>query len=138
MAVIDTIEKWRLAISYLKKTNHFGDIITDVEIGTGVAECYVLESSTLTNITPDNTTLETALDNANIDISDQQQQASDDSTAYTDLLNAADAGITQITNDIASLASASSLAEAKPIIDNLLDRQLKIIKAIRGLVRNKV
>lgn len=67
----------------------------------------------------------------------EQQQKASDSTAFTDLLSKAQAGIAQIADDKTALAAATSLADVQPILDNLLTRQIRMIKALAGIVREK-
>lgn len=68
MAVLQTTEDFRKAIAYLQSVDYFGAVILQLNIGDTVAECEVLDDATLTDITPDTPTLESALDNANADI----------------------------------------------------------------------
>lgn len=50
-------------------------------------------------------------------------------------LDTVDAGITQCNSDITALANITTLAEAKPILEHLLNRQKKIMQASKILVQ---
>lgn len=65
----------------------------------------------------------------------QQTQATD-GTSRTDLLAQAAAGIQQIADDRTALAAATTLAQVRPIVDNILVRQERIIKALRAVLRS--
>lgn len=72
MATITTIAEWREAISYLTSIDYFGTI-TSTEIGETLNECFILDDETKTDITPDTSTLESALDSALLAATESQQ-----------------------------------------------------------------
>lgn len=76
MATLQTINDFREAITYLRKIDYFGDTTLHIGIGDTVAECEVLDDETLTILTPDTPTLETALDGALADMAAQETVAS--------------------------------------------------------------
>jgi hypothetical protein len=87
MAILQTTEHFRQAIAYLQSTNHFGGAILQVNIGDTVAECEVLDDETLTILTPDTATLESALDGANATIATTQAEVTQANSAKTALQN---------------------------------------------------
>jgi len=66
-----------------------------------------------------------------------EQANDDDNSSLDNLLASAQSGLTQIANDQIALQAAASLADAKPILTNLLNRQEKIIKALDAFIRRR-
>ncbi len=75
MAILQTIEDFRRAVAYLQSINHFGAVVLSLNVGDTVAECEVLDDDTLTDVTPNTATLESALDSANTQLTTAQTQA---------------------------------------------------------------
>lgn len=75
MAILQTTEDFRKAIAHLQSVNHFGGAILQMNIGDAVEECEVLDDDTLTILTPDTPTLESALDSALVELSASENKA---------------------------------------------------------------
>lgn len=83
MSAIISTEDFRKAVAYLQSTNYFGAVVLSLNIGDIVAECEVLDDDTLTDITPDTATLESALDSANAQLTEQAAVATVQANAKT-------------------------------------------------------
>jgi hypothetical protein len=109
MATVDTVQKWREAVSYLSSTDYFGTGIV-VEVRDLIAECHVLDKDTATDITPNTATLEAALDSAHVVIATENNI----STAKGDikeLADKADNHATRIALCFAAILESENLAE---------------------------
>jgi 5-deoxy-D-glucuronate isomerase len=94
------------------------------------------------NITPENeATVSMALDTIILahnaaTLTTSQQEAATDSGERATLLQQAVSALVQIENDKAALVAAGSLAAVKPIVQNMLNREERIVKALRAIIRN--
>lgn len=59
-----------------------------------------------------------------------------DKQKLDDFVDTAAAGIAQCQNDAALIASASTLADFRTIVDHINNRQLKIMQALKYLAEN--
>jgi len=69
------------------------------------------------------------------DLTSEQQEKITDSNSFDDLLATAQAGIDQIVNDKITVNNAAIPADIKIVLNNLLNRQTKEIKALAGIIR---
>jgi hypothetical protein len=149
MAILQSTEDFRLAIAYLQSVNHFGAIVLQLNIGEIVAECEVLDDATLTDITPDTATLESALDNANAEITQSENVATEDESERATLLSQYNAAITQIGNDQASIANGKTAMQGVPnsvtrtvilgmldVMEHIVNRDERELKALRAILRS--
>lgn len=107
MATVDTTDKFRTAVAQLQSENYFGNVILQLNCGDTVAECEVLDDVTLTVLTPDTATLESALDSANT------------ASASQTTIESAQAGL----KDKVSLAS-SNADNIKTLFNAVLDQTI--------------
>lgn len=144
MATLQTTEHFREAIRYLQSVNHFGSVILQLNIGDTVAECEVLDDATLTDLTPDTATLESALDSANADIAVQEAQATVQASAKTQAAaipswaswTEAEALAWHDTN-ITNALPVANLAAANTVLDKLATENRALIRMVIAL-RNQL
>lgn len=89
------------------------------------------------DITPNEATLQQALIDLASQQATEQAQVTEDNDAFSDLLTIANAGLTQIANDLTALDTATTIASIKPIVQNALNRQDKMLRVMRGIIRRK-
>lgn len=81
--------------------------------------------------------LTTIVENHNpAELTTEQQTQAEDISERATLLQQAAAALTQIENDETALTAAASLAAVKPIVQNMLNREERIIKALRAIIRS--
>jgi hypothetical protein len=69
-------------------------------------------------------------------LTSKQQETATDTSERATLLQQAATALTQIESDKAALTAAASLAAVKPIVTNMLNREERIIKALRAIIRS--
>lgn len=65
-----------------------------------------------------------------------QQNTATDVSERANLLAQATAALNQIETDLTALQAATTLAQVRPIVENVIVRQRQIIRTLRGIVRS--
>lgn len=128
-----TPSEFRDAISYLTGTEILfgsGPLFIDVN-----NRKVLDEGDNNTDITPNEATLNQALIDMQTASNANDAQDTTDETAFNDFQSIVNTALQQIASDEAALENASTFADLKPLLANMMVRDKKTIKALSGIIR---